>query len=438
MKKKLENHLIMSGLYKAASGVSLFLSIRLLIDLLGLEEYGLWVLIFTIFQWVLIMDFGIQSSLKTKTPILLHEKKIDLLKSYIKTTYKISFLIGLTIFIGFFISTFLIDFTDVLNISFHSRSFINKLFLLNVFFFCINFVINIQKSLHVAFLKGKYAEQSLAVSQLGFLLLIFLIKLIFKNVDIETKLILVTIANGSVALIVNLIYTYTFFKNEKINLKTETKTPPGFISNLLKLGVKYMFIELGILIIFTSDNYIISNAFSTNKVTVYEVINKLFQFPFLILFAVLSPLWSMFAKNYIEKNKEALLDKFKKFNLFFGIVVLAVTVLSLTVPFVLSIWIKETIVYPKYLILLISILILLRIYVTFYTFFLNGIGKLNFYMGFIIVGVFVKIPLSYFFVDLGFDINSVVLSSILIMVLWVLFIPYKCYKIVNAIDTTSK
>ncbi len=438
MKKKLENHLIMSGLYKAASGVSLFLSIRLLIDFLGLEEYGLWVLIFTIFQWVLIMDFGIQSSLKTKTPILLHEKKIDLLKSYIKTTYKISFLIGLTIFIGFFISTFLIDFTDVLNISFHSRSFINKLFLLNVFFFCINFVINIQKSLHVAFLKGKYAEQSLAVSQLGFLLLIFLIKLIFKNVDIETKLILVTIANGSVALIVNLIYTYTFFKNEKINLKTETKTPPGFISNLLKLGVKYMFIELGILIIFTSDNYIISNAFSTNKVTVYEVINKLFQFPFLILFAVLSPLWSMFAKNYIEKNKEALLDKFKKFNLFFGIVVLAVTVLSLTVPFVLSIWIKETIVYPKYLILLISILILLRIYVTFYTFFLNGIGKLNFYMGFIIVGVFVKIPLSYFFVDLGFDINSVVLSSILIMVLWVLFIPYKCYKIVNAIDTTSK
>jgi len=438
MKKKLENHLIMSGLYKAASGVSLFLSIRLLIDFLGLEEYGLWVLIFTIFQWVLIMDFGIQSSLKTKTPILLHEKKIDLLKSYIKTTYKISFLIGLTIFIGFFISTFLIDFTDVLNISFHSRSFINKLFLLNVFFFCINFVINIQKSLHVAFLKGKYAEQSLAVSQLGFLLLIFLIKLIFKNVDIETKLILVTIANGSVALIVNLIYTYTFFKNEKINLKTETKTPPGFISNLLKLGVKYMFIELGILIIFTSDNYIISNAFSTNKVTVYEVINKLFQFPFLILFAVLSPLWSMFAKNYIEKNKEALLETFKKFNLFFGIVVLAVTVLSLTVPFVLSIWIKETIVYPKYLILLISILILLRIYVTFYTFFLNGIGKLNFYMGFIIVGVFVKIPLSYFFVDLGFDINSVVLSSILIMVLWVLFIPYKCYKIVNAIDTTSK
>ena len=425
MKKKLENHLIMSGLYKAASGVSLFLSIRLLIDFLGLEEYGLWVLIFTIFQWVLIMDFGIQSSLKTKTPILLHEKKIDLLKSYIKTTYKISFLIGLTIFIGFFISTFLIDFTDVLNISFHSRSFINKLFLLNVFFFCINFVINIQKSLHVAFLKGKYAEQSLAVSQLGFLLLIFLIKLIFKNVDIETKLILVTIANGSVALIVNLIYTYTFFKNEKINLKTETKTPPGFISNLLKLGVKYMFIELGILIIFTSDNYIISNAFSTNKVTVYEVINKLFQFPFLILFAVLSPLWSMFAKNYIEKNKEALLDKFKKFNLFFGIVVLAVTVLSLTVPFVLSIWIKETIVYPKYLILLISILILLRIYVTFYTFFLNGIGKLNFYMGFIIVGVFVKIPLSYFFVDLGFDINSVVLSSILIMVIWVLFILYK-------------
>ncbi|WP_339889646.1 oligosaccharide flippase family protein [uncultured Flavobacterium sp.] len=433
MKKILENHLIMSGLYKAASGLSLFLSIRILIDFLGVEEYGLWVLIFTIFQWVLLMDFGIQSSLKTKIPVLLHENKLDLLKSYIKTTYKFSTYIGFLIFVCFLIFSYLVDLKALLNIENHTRSFINKLFILNVSFFCLNFIINIQKSLNVAFLKGKYAEQSIALNQFGFFILLLILVNTFSNASVEEKLILITMTNGIFALIINIVYTYTFFKREQLNLKTKTKTPALFVTNLLKLGSKYMLIELGIIFIFTSDNYIISNVFGTSKVTVYEVVNKLFQFPFLILFAGLSPLWSMFAKHYIEKNKNALLVAFKKFNLFYGAIVIAVTVLALLIPFILSIWLKEKIEYPSHFILLISLVTLIRIYVTFYTFFLNGIGKLNLYILFILISVIIKIPLSYFFVDLGFDINSVVLSSLVIMVLWVIFIPYKCYKIVNSI-----
>lgn len=434
MKKIFENHLVMSGLYKALSGVCLFLSIRFLIDFLGVKEYGLWVLIFTVFQWVLLMDFGVQSSLKTIVPVLLHEDKIDLLKSYIKSTYKITFYIGVSIFLGFLIFIHIVNLKLLLNISFHSASFINNLFLLNVFFFCLNFIINIQKSLSVAFLKGKYAEQSIAVTQFGFFVLLFFLTSFYKNVSVSEKLIIITLANGLFSLFINLLYTYLFFKREKLNLKTHSTTPKHFISDLLKLGSKYMIIELGIIFIFTSDNYIISNAFGTSKVSVYEVVGKLFQFPYMILFATLSPLWSMFAKNYIEKNKIGLLNLFKKFNLIFGLVVIGVFILALLVPFILSIWLKETIVYPNHFILTISILTLLRIYVTFYTFFLNGIGQLKFYMLLILFSVLIKIPLSYFFVDLGLDINSVVLSSLLIMLVWVIFIPYKCYKIVKTIS----
>ena len=50
MKRFLNNHILMSGFYKGISGLSLFLSIRLLIDYLGNESYGVWVLVFTFFQ----------------------------------------------------------------------------------------------------------------------------------------------------------------------------------------------------------------------------------------------------------------------------------------------------------------------------------------------------------------------------------------------------
>lgn len=421
----------MSGFYKGVSGLSLFISIRLLLDYLGNDNYGLWVLVFTLFQLVLLMDFGIQSSLKTRIPILVYEKKIELIKSYIKTTYKISGYIASFLFVSFLIFSFLIDFKTFFNIEFQTQGFIRFLFLLNVFFFCINFVANIHKSLYVAFLKGKYSEESLAVTQVGFLLLFIIAIYFFPNLTADKKLILISVLNGIFTFLVNIGYTIRFFKLENLNLSTHLKVDKSFIKEILKLGLKYMIIQIGILIIFSSDNYIISNAFSPSKVTPYEIVNKLFQFPLMILFAAISPLWSMFAKNYIEKNKESLLNSFKKFNLYFiGISILMIIGVLIS-PYIISLWIKEPIVIPKYLILLTGIVTLFRIYTTFYSFFLNGIGDLNVYIYVLILSVLIKIPLSYYFVDLGFGINSVVISSIILMLVWALIIPFKCYSLVN-------
>ena len=431
LKKISNNHLIMSGVYKGISGISLFVSIRLLLDYLGNENYGLWVLVFTLFQLVLLMDFGIQSSLKTKIPVLIHEEKFELIKSYIKSTYKISGYIAIFIFLSFFLLSFVIDLKSLFNINFHNNLFVSFLFILNVFFFCINFVANIHKSLYVAYLKGKYSEESLAVNQIGLLVLFFLLISFFPTINVAEKLIAISIINGLFTFLVNLFYTFRFFKMKSLNLSTKLKAGNEFLKGILKLGFKYMVIQVGMLIIFSFDNYIISNAFSPTQVTPYEIVNKLFQFPLMILFAAISPLWSMFAKNYIEKNKSALLNSFKKFNYYFiGISVLVLIGVVIS-PFIISIWIKDPIVIPQYLILLTGIVTLLRIFAAFYSFFLNGIGNLNAYIYILVISVVIKIPLSYFFVDLGFGINSVVISTLILMLFWVVIIPYKCYDLVN-------
>lgn len=423
----------MSGFYKGVSGLSLFISIRLLLDYLGNDNYGLWVLVFTLFQLVLLMDFGIQSSLKTKIPVLIHEQKLDLIKSYIKSTYKISGYIAAFIFISFLIFSFLVDFKSFFNIEFQSKPFVTFLFVLNVFFFCINFIANIHKSLYVAFLKGKYSEESLAVNQIGLLLLFVGLIAVFPDITSEEKLIAISIINGLFTFLVNLLYTFRFFKMESLNLSTKLKASNEFIKGILKLGFKYMIIQIGILIIFSSDNYIISNAFSPTEVTPYEIVNKLFQFPLMILFAAISPLWSMFAKNYIEKNKESLLNSFKNFNKYFIGISIVVIIGVLISPYIISLWIKEPIVIPKYLILLTGIVTLLRIFTNFYAFFLYGIGNLNLYIYILLISVLIKIPLSYYFVNLGYGINSVVISSLVLMTIWMMIIPYKCYKLVKEV-----
>lgn len=423
----------MSGFYKGISGLSLFISIPILIKYLGSNDYGIWVLVFTLFQWVLVMDFGIQSSLKTKIPILSHTNQIGLIKSYIKITYLYAVVLGLFIFLSFTICIYVFDVQKVLNLSSHDKAFIHLLFMINIFFFCLNSVAGIHKSLYVAYLKGKYAEESLAVNQFGYLILITLCVIFFPNVKSGNKLLLISFINGLFCFFVNLYYTLRFFKSEKLNLKTDQKPPKNFVKDIIKTGLKFMAIQLGMMLFFTIDNYIISSNFSPKDVVPYDTVTKIFQLPIMILFAGLSPLWSMFAKDYVEKNKESLLLSFRKFNLYFVLISFLIFILYLVSPYIISIWIKQELEIPKNLILFIAVVTAFRIFSSFYSYFLNGVGRLNKFMLIVIISLALKIPLTYFLIHLKFGINSVALSTLFLMVLWVIFIPVECYNIVYKI-----
>ena len=429
------NHLVMSGFYKGISGLSLFVSIPILIQYLGHDNYGIWVLVFTLFQWVLLMDFGIQSSLKTKIPVLFHQNQIDLIKSYIKTTYLYGVYLAILIFCGFLFFIYFFDLKSALNIVMHSRSFICILFILNVFFFCINPVAGIHKSLYVAYLKGKYAEESLAVNQFGALILIGLASYFLPYIHPEKKLLIITLINGLFCLLVNVFYTIRFFRMEKLNLKTDQKPPKDFIGEILKIGLKYMAIQLGMMLFFTLDNYIISNNFSPKDVVPYDTVNKIFQLPVMILFAALSPLWSMFAKDYLQKDYENLMLSFKKFNIYFIGICFSIFILYLICPLLISFWIKDPLEIPKNLILYIAIVTAFRIFTAFYSYFLNGIGRLNKYIAVVLISLFLKIPVTNFLIHLGFGINSVILATLLLMLVWVIAIPLECYNIIRKLKS---
>lgn len=435
MQKLLNNHIIMSGFYKGISGMSLFLSIRLMIDYLGDQNYGIWVLLFTLFQLVLLMDFGIQSTLKTKIPIYQHEGNQIKIQEIINATYKISIFIAFSILSAFLILVKVINFKSVFNISNLTVNEIDFLLILNVCFFCLTFIVNIHKSLFVAFFKGKFAEQSIAVNQFTFLLFTGAF-IFFYTVPLSdfNKLLLFSIINGLLSFGVNFLYSIKIFKEEKLKLKILNLKNNPLLKEILNLGVKFMFLQIGFLFVFSSDSYIISNAFNPTEIVAYEVVNKLFQFPFMIIFAALSPLWSMFAKHYLEKDKNKLFSDFRKFNKTFIFILLSLITLYTITPIVISIWIKNDITIPNYLILLTTIVTALKIFVSFYTFFLNGIGKLRLYLIVLAISVIIKIPLSFYFVDLNLGVNSVLLSSLIIVIVWSILIPLKCYKIVALLD----
>lgn len=424
------NHLFMSAFYKGVSGLSLFISMPLLISFLGSTNYGVWILVFTLFQWVLLMDFGLASVLKTKIPELHHSGNISLINAYIKSTYKSCLIIACCLFALFLTVFMVIDVQSLLKISF-DKLFVTHLFLLNIFFFCVSFILNTHKSLFVCVHKGKFAEQSIAVTQIVFLLCLIVPLFYCKNITNESKLYLISFINGFVSIFINLFYTLYFFKSEKLNPFTKEKTPTEYLKEIYSLGIKYMIIQVGTLFLFSSDNYILSYFFGPKEIVPYEIVSKYFQFPLMIITAGMAPLWSSFAKNYLEKNEFWLKMSFKKFNYFYIVILIGMFLIVLVASPVMKVWISKDFSVPMFLLIAVSIMTSLRIFTTFYSYFFNGIGNLRSYLLLLIFSVILKLPLSYFFIKLNFGISSVVISSGICLLIWSIIQPIEAYRIVS-------
>ena len=425
----LNNHLFMSAFYKAISGLSLFVSIPILISYLGSTIYGVWVLVFTLFQWVLMMDFGLSSVLKTKIPELQHSGNVNLISAYIKAAYVGCCYIAVAIFFLFCAVVIFFDIQSVLNIPFES-TFVDKLFLLNLFFFCVNFILNTHKGLYVGVHRGKFAEQSIAVNQIVFLLFLMIPLLFLPSLKEESKLYLISCINGIIFFVINFLYTLYFFITEKISLFNTVKLPKNNLNEIYRLGFKYMVIQVFTFFLFASDNYILAYFFGPNEVVPYDITTKYFHFPLMILMAGMAPLWSSFSKNHLEKNTEWLKMSFKKFNYFYILILIGMLLCAVIAPAIMKIWISDDFSVPPFLIITVAVLTSLRIYTTFYSYFFNGIGNLRSTLLLLMISVVLKIPLAYLFIKLDFGISSVVLSSAVCLAIWIIVQPVEAYKIV--------
>lgn len=429
IKQLTENHLLMSAFYKGISGLSLFVSIPLLIRFLGTANYGVWVLIFTLFQLVLLMDFGLASVLKTKIPELEHGGNTGKINAYIRATYKMTFYIALGFLALSALFFLLFDVKTLLNIPFNS-DFVLRIFLLNIFFFCLNFVTNTHKALFVSVHRGKYAEQSIAVNQLVFLLGLGLTLLLFSGQAPQSKLYIVSIVNGVICFGVNIAYTVYFFRTEKYTVFTSEQLDKNYLKEILGLGLKYMAIQVGTLFLFSSDNYILAYFFGPEEMVPYEIVSKYFQFPLMILMAGMAPLWSIFTKKHLEGDQKALYATFKKFNYFYLLILAGMAVCVLLGPWIFRIWIGKEFSVSYFLLAMVAIMTALRIFSTFYSYFFSGIGNLKSYLLLLSTSVLLKIPLSWLFIKSGFGISAVVLASGVCLLVWCVIQPLEAYRIV--------
>lgn len=397
----------------------MFFSISFLVRYLGEQAYGVWILVFSFFQWGLYFDFGISNVLKSKIPELISKNENHKINLFISESIKLTTLISIVLFLICLFFILFFNLSSIFNIG-YKEVFIKQFFLTNLFFFCINFILSINKSLFIGVLNPKISEKSASINQFVFLISIVIIFLSLDKISIINKLWIITVINGLSTTFVNSYYLYLFFEKKNYTINLFNKFNYVISKEILFVGVKFMAIQTFMAIIFFSDPYFISAYSDPKTVSLFDILNKLFQMPLLIMLAGISSFWPFFSQNYHSKNYFWFNNIFKKFETIFLIISLIVFLFAFLSPYIINFWIGD-----KYgesiqitLLILMAFIIMFRVYFTFYLNFLNGINRLNsqiIVMGFTAI---IKIPLTIYILKNGFGLNGLFFQLLLFMLSW--------------------
>lgn len=426
--KNITKQVFLSFLFKVGSILLSFLLVPISIDYLDIENYGIWMTIVSFISWFSFFDIGLGNGLQNRLTEAISQGETKLAKGYVSTAYitlTIICLILILIFLG--INTF-VNWSLVFNSSLSTKSALSILLPIVIISFCLQMVLKLISTIYMSEQKHSNASAINFVSQLGSLILI----IVFSFWS-ESSLLLFGIVYSIFPICLLLILNIYSFKNSYSHIKPSFNFYRiEYLKDLMGLGFLFFIVQISGIVLYATDNFLISQLYSPDKVVPYNIVYKYLGISTMAFSIVSVPFWSNITDANSKKDTEWLNKAMKNFKrlsfLFSGLLV----VLMLISQFVFDIWIGEMVVIPKSLIILIGLFFASSILITPYTIYLNGLGKVKLQAIQAIAAAIVNIPLGIFLSKVcHLELNGIILSTLICFIPSIILTPIQYRKIVN-------
>lgn len=414
------------GIISKGLGIGLsYLSIPIILNYLGERNYGIWITIFSILSWIYNFDVGIGNGLKNKLTESLTKKKLKLAKEYISTSYIIIFVMTIFLLIIGIVGIYNINISKNLNIDYIDETYMKTVVIVSFLFTLGNFIMGLYKQLYYSV----HESGILGITNIIYQLLIIILVLFFKNYY-KSSLVALAFIYGISNFLVGIIFTILFFKKRKYLIPDIKYFNKKRVQDIFGVGIEFFIIQLSMIIIFTTDNILITKYLDAESVTNYSIISQMYKFFLVIVTIILAPFWALFTSAYINKDKKWIFKTLKKFNCLFILLVIVQIVFTINIDFFIKLWIGKIISYPRRLPWYMMLSSLIMCFAAIYMYCLNGFGKIRLQLCIYTVGAMINIPLSIYFIKrLGFRSDGVILATNISIVSLALFLPIQVYKL---------
>jgi O-antigen/teichoic acid export membrane protein len=423
---KVRKNIIYSFLIKAGSILIGLILIPLTIHFVDPVQYGIWLTISSMVGWMNNFDVGLSHGLRNKLAYSTALGEWDNIVKYVSTTYAILFLISLFTFLVFTITGSFFNWNTLLNIDASISYNIWPIILVTLGAFCIQFSLQPLNSILIA---THQPFKSSLLSFWGQLLTLVIIYLLTTYTQASLML-LVLVMVGSPIIVLAVANVYLFFTSLKAFAPKIKAISFASARGLLKVGGVFFLIQLGALVLYQTDNIIITKTLGPKEVTTFNIAYKIFTVLMTAFSIILTPYWSAFTDAYAKNDMEWIkksIHKMQKIWLLFTFLAILIYFGS---PMIYRFWIGDSVQVPSSLSLSMAIFVSAITWQSIHGYALNGMGKLKIQLIFVLASGVINIPLSVFLIHRLGLCGTVIANTIVVGVMNFVF-AYQTNLIIN-------
>jgi len=428
--KKLGKNIILTLIFQLATVATSLIILPISLSIVPVEEYGVWLTISSVFVWLGYFDFGLGTGLKNRLGEALANSDTLLARKLISTSYfTILFIMSLLSLVYFFVATKL-DFVKIFgspNEAIVSKELLVYTANIVVYVFIVRFILQLINPIFDAFQKLFTTKLIMLLSQILVLVSLIIVKNNF-HANIFTLGLVFSFSPVFILVIVSIVF---FIKNE--NLSPSIKyIELKLLKNLYSLGLKFFIVQLNMLVLFQSSNFIIINYIGSSEVVGYNVAFNLFSMMNIIFSAISSPYWSAYTNAWIQKDLDWIKSAQKKLIKGWLFICLVSFVVLLFSDKIYHLWVGDKVEISFSLSLLIFIYMSVFTFGMIFNVFVNSTGKVLLQTISLTVLTIIYIPLVIVLIeDFKLGLKAIPISLLLISLYTVIIAPLQSKKIIN-------
>jgi O-antigen/teichoic acid export membrane protein len=423
---KAKKNILASFIIKGLSIAISLVLVPLTINYVNPSRYGIWLTLSSMVAWFSFFDIGFGNGLRNKFAEALAKGQDELARIYVSTTYAIlSIIIGTVLILFLFINRFL-DWSKILNTTPEMVGELRILAGIVFVFFCLRFIFQLLATVLTA---NQEPAKASFFDFLGSFFSLIIIFILTKTTS-GNLIYLGTALSFAPVLVLAISSLWYYSRDYKKYAPSFKYVKFGFARNLMSLGIKFFIIQIAALVLFNTNNIIITQLFGPKEVTTFNVSFKLFSVITMIFFIIATPLWSAFTDAYVKSDFAWIKTTLSKMRKIWYLLIIFSIMILLASPLIYKLWVKDLVKVPFALSMAMSSYVIVYIWQTIHVFLLNGIGKIKLQLYLVIFTGLINIPLAIF-LGKKMGLVGITLTSTLLFIFMGIFFSIQTQKILN-------
>ena len=406
----LKKNILGSFVIKGWNCVVQLLLVPITLNCLTQYEYGIWLTINSVLVWIDSFDIGLGNGLRNQLTKSIAELDMERGRRQVSTTLVMLCLIVVPVILLLLVLVHNSNCYAFFNVDRMLVPNLEGILMVSIAMVGASFIFKFIGNVYLAMQLPAINNLLVALGQTIALVLIFLASLLGGT---KVSLLAVALMYTVSPLIVYIIsYPITFKKYSQLwpSIRMFDKKE---IYPLFSLGIKFFFVQVSVMVIFTTSNILISRLFSPSEVAPYQVANRYFGLTNILFTLMSAPLWSATTDAYTKNDWGWINSMVRKMNIVVYVFIGLILIMLLLSNTVYHLWIGEKLSIPFALSSAMAVYMVVILYGTCYSNILCGFGKIRLLT---IVSIFqacIYIPVA---VKLGhiYGVEGIVLSLIIV------------------------